>query len=73
MKDAYAGLRRELGEPDGFAVARIEEPANTLHELNLRIDYVRSFRLATQTRAEACLFGSLGQIEKLDAFAMCAA
>src|SRR5690242_8676058 len=70
VKHADAGLCSQLGEPDCLAVTRVEQTADSLHELNLRIDHVYTLWFATQARAEACLFGSFGQVVELHAFAM---
>ena len=72
MKHADACVRRELGELQRFAFSRVQKTTNTLHELDLRIQNACAFRLATQARAKACLFGGFRQVEELDALAMCA-
>jgi hypothetical protein len=48
----------------------VEQPARTLHELQLRIDNAAVPRLATQTRPKASLFRRLGFTEKRNALAL---
>jgi hypothetical protein len=65
-------VRCELSEFRCVAFSLVEQTADALHEIDLRIENARAFWLAAEARAKSCLFCGFGQVEEPDAFAMCA-